>query len=39
MHDELVPGLLQIGRHALAHHAKADESYAHVPSAGHKTAA
>jgi hypothetical protein len=25
-----VPGLLQIGRHALAHHAEADESDAHV---------
>jgi hypothetical protein len=31
MHDELVPGLLQIGRHALAHHAEADKSDAHVP--------
>ena len=38
MHDELVPGLLQIGRHAFAHHAKADESDAHVPSADRKTA-
>jgi hypothetical protein len=30
MHDKVVPGLLQIGRHALAHHAEADESYPHV---------
>ena len=31
MHDKLVPGLLQIGRHALAHHAEADKSDAHLP--------
>jgi hypothetical protein len=30
VHDQLVPGLLQIGRHALAHHAEPDESDAHV---------
>src|SRR5229473_4336702 len=28
---EAETGLLQIGRHALAHHAEADESYAHLP--------
>src|SRR5690242_8471021 len=40
MHDEVVPGLLKIGRHALAHHAEPDESYAHLSSpAGRKTAA
>src|SRR6516162_3394882 len=26
----LIPGLLQIGRHALAHHAEADEADAHL---------
>jgi hypothetical protein len=31
MHDELVPRLLQIGRHALAHHAEADKSDSHIP--------
>ena len=30
MDDELVPGLLQIGRHALAHHTEADKSDAHI---------
>ena len=30
VHDELVPGLLQIGRHALAHHAEPDETDLHV---------
>src|ERR1700735_2059036 len=29
--DELVPGLLQIGRHALAHHAEPDKTDLHVP--------
>jgi hypothetical protein len=29
---ELVAGLLQIGRHALAHHAKPDKTYAHLGS-------
>jgi len=29
--DKLMPGLLQIGRHALTHHAQADKSYAHLP--------
>src|SRR5262249_49173788 len=32
VHDEFVPGLLQIGRHALAHHAEADKSDAHLSS-------
>ena len=31
VHDKLVPGLLQIGRHALAHHAEPDKSDAHLP--------
>jgi hypothetical protein len=30
MHDKLVPGLLQIGRHAFAHHAEPDKSDAHL---------
>ena len=30
VHDELVPGLLQIGRHPLAHHAETDKSDAHA---------
>jgi hypothetical protein len=30
VHDKLVPGLLQIGRHAFAHHAEADKPYAHL---------
>ena len=29
VHDKVVPGLLQIGRHAFAHHAEADKSNAH----------
>src|SRR5205085_791279 len=30
VHDKLVPGLLQIGRHAFAHHAEPDKSDAHL---------